>query len=245
MTFLLLVLASIVAWLISTLSGGGSSLILIPVVGIFLGTAAIPPVITIGGLFGNAERSFAYRDKINWQIIRWELPGAIAGGCLGAFTFSQLNLEWVTIIVALFLIVSAITFLVKKGNINFTVKLWYFLPAGFAYAFLSGLIGSMGPVLAPLYLGYGLQKEELLATQATNRIVAHVIKLITYAIFGVLEPSYIGYGVLIGLAAFPGNWLGQILLEKISDQVFRRLVITFIMVSGLLMLWQERQILIF
>jgi uncharacterized membrane protein YfcA len=240
MTFIILTLASIFAWFVSMLAGGGSSLVLIPVVSLCLGATAIPPVITIGGIFGNSERIFAYRENINWQVIKWELPGAIVGGCLGAFTFTQLKLEWVTVIVSFFLIISGISFLIKKEKKSFTVRVWYFLPAGFLYAFLSGIIGSMGSVLAPLYLNYGLKKEELLGTQALNRVVVHIIKIIAYGIFGVLHPDEIGYGIIIGLASIPGNFLGHLVLQKMSDQLFRKLVISFILVSGIIMLWQER-----
>ncbi len=46
---------------------------------------------------------------------------------------------------------------------------------------------------------------------------------------------------MIGVAALPGNWLGQIVIEKMSEQRFQQLVVAFIMFSGILMLWQERQ----
>ncbi|MGH7999327.1 MAG: sulfite exporter TauE/SafE family protein [Brasilonema sp.] len=240
MTFFWLCLASTLGWFISTLAGGGSSLILIPLVGLMLGAAAIPPVITIGCIFGNAERSFAYRQRINWQVIRWELPGALAGSILGVFTLTQLKLEWLTILVALFLIVSGINSIFKPETQSFSVRAWYFLPAGFIYAFLSGIMGGTGPLLAPFYLNYGLKKEELLATQAMTRTVIHLVKIVAYAIFGILTLPYMGYGVLIGIAAFPGNWLGHLTLEKISEQRFQQFLISFIILSGILLLWQQR-----
>ena len=158
---------------------------------------------------------------------------------------TQLDLEWLTIIVAGFLILSSTSFLFKKNDNSFTVKAWYFLPAGFIYAFLSGLIGSMGPLLAPFYINYGLKKEELLATQATSRFVIHGIKIVAYGLFGALQSSYIAYGVLIGLAAFPGNWLGGLVLERMSEKLFQQLVFSFVMFTGLLILWQHRQVLMF
>lgn len=244
MTFVWLCLASILGWFVSTLAGGGSSLVLIPIVGLMLGAAAIPSVLTIGCIFGNAERTFAYRQKINWQVIRWELPGALVGSILGAFTLTKLKLEWLTLVVALFLLVSGISYLIKKETKSFPVRAWYFLPAGFVFAYLSGIIGGTGPLLGPFYLNYGLEKEELLATQAMTRVVIHIVKTIAYSVFGILTLPYIGYGVLIGIAAFPGNWLGHLILEKISEQRFRQLMTFFIIFSGLLLLWQQRYVLL-
>ena len=120
-----------------------------------------------------------------------------------------------------------------------SVFAWYFLPAGFVYSLLSGILGSMGPMLTPFYIGFGLQKEELLATQATARLVVHTIKIISYGIFGVLVSQHLLYGLITGLAAIPGNYLGHMALQRISERRFRQLVMGFVMFSGLLMLWQD------
>lgn len=239
-----LTLGSILGWFISTVAGGGSSLLLMPLVDLLLGPASIPPIITIGAIFGNGERSFAYRNKIDWQVIFWELPASLVGACLGAFTLTQLRLEWLGILVALFLIVSALNYFFKKEQqSSWSIRAWYFLPAGFVYAFLSGIIGSMGSLLAPLYIGYGLEKEELLGTQALTRGVIHIVKAIAYIVFGALTLHHLEYGVILGLAAFPGNWLGNLALEKISEHRFRKLVFAFVLFSGLLILWQQLQLL--
>ncbi len=240
-----LILASIIAWFLSTVAGGGSSLILMPIIGLSLGALAIPPVITTGAIFGNSERSIAYWKKINWEVIKWELPGAIIGGCLGAFILTTMKMEWLGILIALFLLISTVKYIIKPGNKAFTVRVWYFLPVGFLYAFLSGIIGGTVPILLPLYLNYGLEKEELLGTQAINRLVVHLIKLTAYTYFGILKLPFLGYGIILGLAALIGNWLGHITLQKISEQNFKQLVVSFILFSAILMLWQQRQLLIF
>ncbi len=225
--------------------GGGSSLILMPAIGILLGASAIPPVITIGGIFGNAERTYSYWSNINRQILWWELPGALVGAILGSFVLSTLDLEWVVVIVAVFLIGSALSSFLQKSEQSFTVKLWYFLVGGFVYAFLSGLIGSMGPIIAPFYINYGLKKEELLGTQAFVRCFVHSVKLVAYFAFGTLQLPYVGYGIAIGLASFPGNFLGGLVLEKISEKLFRQLVFTFVMFSGFWLLWEHHDLFAF
>jgi len=241
-TIVLLAIASTASWFFSMLAGGGSSLILMPLVGGLLGTQAIPLVMTISGIIGNSERVVVYRDRINWSILRWELPGAVIGAILGAFSLSQLKLEWLSGLVAIFIILSAARFFLKGSEPTFRIKLWYFLPAGFIYAFLSGLIGSMGPIFASFYINAGLEKEAVLATQATNRIVIHAVKILAYIGFGVFHLSHFGYGLLIGCSAVLGNWLGGLMLEKISEQRFQRLVFSLLMMSGFLLLWQSRAI---
>lgn len=236
---------SVVSWFVSTVAGGGSSLLLMPIVGFFLGAGAIAPVITAGAILGNAERVFAYRQHINWSVILWEVPGAIFGSVMGAFILTKVKVEWIAVCVAIFLIVSALNYFLKnfrsqeKDKKGLSILAWYFLPAGFVYSLLSGILGSMGPLLTPFYIGFGLQKEELLATQATARLVVHTIKIFSYGIFGLLLSQHLAYGLITGLAAIPGNYLGHMALQRISERRFRQLVMGFVMFSGLLMLWQD------
>ena len=237
---------SILSWFVSTIAGGGSSLLLMPIIGFFLGAAAIAPVTTVGGIFGNIERVIAYRNRIHWGIILWEAPGAIVGSVIGAFTLAQIQVEWIGIFVALFLIGSALNYFLKNlkpsseaPKQQFLIQTWYFLPAGFIYAILSGIIGSMGSLLAPMYIGFGLQKEELLATQALTRAIIHIVKVFAYSFFGILVTQHIIYGLVTGLTAIPGNWLGHLALQRISEMQFRQLVMIFILVSGLIILGQE------
>lgn len=233
-----LALASSVSWFISTITGGGSSFLMMPIIGLVFGSAAIPPVITVSATFGNTERAIVYWKSIRWAVIRWELTGFAAGSYLGAFTLTNIHGDWLTILIALYILFSAIGLFRKGETSALTMRSWYFLPAGFLYAWLSGILGSIGPILTPLYLGYGLSKEEFLATQAASRAILHFLKIAAYIGFGILSAENLWYGVLIGIAAFPGNWLGHLVVEKISEKLFQQIVLGFMLLSSLLMLGQ-------
>ena len=43
----------------------------------------------------------------------------------------------------------------------------------------------------------------------------------------------------MGLAALPGNWFGHHVLLNISEQLFRRIAMFFVLLSGLLMVGQN------
>lgn len=240
MTILLLALASFVAWFISSLAGGGSPFIIIPMVNFLLEPQAVPPIVTTGMLLGNFQRAFVLWQDIDWRLTWWYLPGAICGAFLGAFVYTQTELQWMQVLLGLFLVSSIFSFRGGKQEQSFQVKGWFFLPAGFVYAFLSGLIGSIGPVLNPFYLNYGLVKEKMIATKSAHVLVVHVAKIVTYATLGALSLPYLGYGLVIGMAAIPANWLGQMALQKISDEQFRQFVIALVTISGVLILWDQR-----
>jgi hypothetical protein len=240
MTIVLLLLASFIAWFISSLAGGGSPFIIVPMVNFLLETQAVPPVVTTGMLLGNLQRTFVFWQDIDWQLTWWYLPGGVLGAILGAFVYTQTQLQWLQILLGLFLVSSVFSFGLGKKEKSFQVQGWFFLPAGFVYAFLSGLIGSIGPVLNPFYLNYGLVKEKMIATKSAHVVVVHVAKIFTYAVFGAFTQSYLWYGLVIGIAAVPANWLGQIVLKKISDEQFRQFVIALVTISGLLILWDQR-----
>lgn len=246
MSIILLTLGSFASWLLSTVAGGGTPFIMIPLIGFFLGSAAIPPVLTTVMLCGHPQRLWLYRKDIDWDITWWYLPGAIVGAVLGAIAFTKVEVEWLPLLLAVFLLVSLISYVPRENSQpSFKVRHWYFLPAGFVFAFLSGMVGSTGPLLNPLYVNHGLLKEDLIGTKSAHLLVAHVVKIITYAIYGALNPTYLLYGILMGVAAFPGNWLGHKLLSRISTQNFQKLLVSFVLITSLLIFWEQRQVLAF
>lgn len=239
MSILWLTLSSFAGWFVSSLTGGGTPLLLVPAIAFFLGAAAVPPVLTISMLLGHPQRIVLYWRDIDWRLMWWYLPGAIVGAILGAFVYTQIQLDWLPILLAVFLIVAAISSSLDKKLDFFAVRAWYFLPAGLIFAFLSGLIGSTGSLLNPLYLNYGLLKEQTIATKSVHLFVVHLVKVLTYAICGALTLEYLKFGCLLGIAALPGNWLGQIVLRKLTQQQFQQFAVAFIALSGILLLGNE------
>jgi uncharacterized membrane protein YfcA len=240
-----LAIVSFFAWLISTLAGGGSPFMLIPLVNSIQGAASVPPVITIGMFLGNAHRIVLFWRYIDWKLTLWYAPGGIVGAMLGAYTFTQIHLDWLQLLIGVFLVVSILGFGLEQKETTFKVKAWYILPAGFVKAFVSGLIGTTGPVLNAFYLNYGLVKEDLIATKATHVVIIHLVKILTYAAFGILSPQVIATGLVIGVVAIPANFLGKYILNQINPQQFRSIVLATMAISGVWMLWGQRDLLVF
>lgn len=243
MTIIGIAIAGFLAWLISTVAGGGGEFIFILAVTYLLGAQAVAPVVTLGNLFAVPSRVLLFRHDIDWRIVRWFLAGAIPGGLAGAWLFTRTEAEWLQLIIALFLISAPFQYRFGDREKSFTVRLWHFLPAGLIVAFFSGLIGGTGPVLNPLYLNYGSVKEEMIGTKSFNSLIMHLTKIGTYATLGALRPEYLLYGVSVGAVAIGASWLGKQWLERISAKRFRQMVVWLMVVSGGFMIWRQSHIL--
>lgn len=238
-----LFVASFVAWFLSMLAGGGSPFILIPMISLMLGAQAVAPVITTGLLIGNAQRGLTFWSDVNWRVTAWYVPGAVVGALIGCYGLTQIHVEGLQLVLGVGLLAMVANYLLAPKERQVTVKAWYFLPISFINAIGSGLIGSTGPVLNPVYFNYGLEKEAMVATKALNKTALHLVKLIAYASFGSLSQEYIAYGLVIGLGAIPANWLGKLVLARMSAQQFRQVVFAFVAISGVAMIWQQRHFL--
>lgn len=235
MTYFILFLAGIVAYIISTLAAGGGALIMVPLVGFYLSPAHVAPVVNLGNMIGRPTRLILFWKHIDWRIVKFYVPFAIAGAFVGGLLFVKLQAQWLQVLLGLFLISTVLQFRFGKKKSIFPMKAAYFMPLGFAVTFTSTLFGATGPIMNPFYLNMGLVKERMIATKTANSFLAGIAQLGSYAFLGALEGDMWFYGLAIGLGATLGNVIGKRQLKKVSNKRFRQYVIALMVLSGVLM----------
>lgn len=233
--YIIVFLAGVLAYIISTLSGGGGSLLLVPVISFLLGSRVTAPVLRLGNLIGAPARIILFWKYIDWKVTKYYVAPAIVASILSAWLFSHLKLEWLQVVVGLFLISTVFQYRFGKKKRSFKMSLQGFAPLGFLVAFFSTLIGATGPVLNPFYLNYGLDKETMIATKTVNSFIIGLVQITSYTALGSLQGRLWLYGIILGAGAAVGNWLGKRYLKKMSSNTFRVFVIIIMVVSGVLM----------
>jgi uncharacterized membrane protein YfcA len=243
----LLGMTSFIAWFISMSLGGGSPLLLIPVISVILGIQAVAPVLTIGLALGQVQRSAMFWDRIHWSLTSWYLPGGIAGAVVGSYLLTQIHLEGLQLVIGLILLLMVLNHALSPKETAEgprspapALKLWFWFPLAFINAVGAGIVGSTGPIMNPVYLAYGLDKEELIGTKALHNTCIHLTKLCAYLALGACSLEHLGYGLLIGLVGLPANVLGKQVLARISQAQFERLLFAFMALSGMWMIWGQR-----
>ncbi len=238
MGFLLLFALGFVCWFFSTVAAGGAATILIPFIAFTLGAQMVAPIISVAALVANPTRVYAFRKNINWQIIRYLLPGSIIGAILGAWSFSKANTQIIQIILGLFLISYILENTLRKSAYTIRMKLSWFFPLGVIVSFLSGLIGATGPIQNPFMLNYGVTKEYLVGTKAINSLFMQITKITAYGFFGIFTTEAVIYGAVVGCGAMIGIFLARDYLKKINTEQFMQCTTTIMFLCGVAMLFK-------
>jgi uncharacterized membrane protein YfcA len=110
---------------------------------------------------------------------------------------------------------------------------WWFAPLGAVGNFLSALVGSVGPLMAPFFLAFGLTKGAYIGTEALAAAIMHLAKVGTYGAANLLSMGNFGIASMLGVASVIGSYLGKHLVDKVPERAFVVIIEVTLAVAGL------------
>jgi len=225
-----------VAFAISTVTGGGAGLLLLPVLRAGLTATHVPVALSIGSTVSSVARLSLFVRNIDWRVVRAFVPLSIPGACLGVWVLGQVTPIYLEAVLGLFLL-GNLPLLLRRNDeppaktpTRATVAL-----LGFLAGFISGLTGAVGLLFNRFYLRYGLSKQAIVATRAANEVLLHLTKLGLYAGFGLFTTDALRAGLVVGVAATIAAVGVKRMLPYIGEPTFRRLGYAAVVVAGAVM----------
>lgn len=222
---------SLVASIVAAVAGFGGSVILLPLVVHLFGIKAAVPILTIAQLIGNASRVWFGRSSIDWKVVGYFCTGCIPSAIAGALLFGSLHASWLEKILGVFLILTLIYR--HSGFKSWEMKLVHFFVLGAIFGAMSALVGTVGPIVAPFFLDYGLVGSAYIATEAMTAVAMHITKGIVYAKFTLLTLETTMVGLTMGAVMILGSYLGKKILDRLPRVWFTRIIEAVILLSGL------------
>lgn len=257
MSFLLVFLASLVAFSLSALGGGGAGLLLVPVLARVVPATMVPAALTVGTVSSSGSKLFAFRSRVRWDITRWFVPAAIPGVVLGAMTLGAIPPLLLQVVLGITL-VAHLRFLRARpapvapseagGAPNASHDHADGLPEplarvrvrllliGFVAGFLSGLTGAVGVLFNRFYFRAGLAPDEVIATRAGNELPLHCLKLALYFALGLLHRQVLLAGAAVALGALLAALVARRVVAFLPPERFQQLGYGAMVFSGLVML---------
>jgi uncharacterized membrane protein YfcA len=223
---------ALLAALISSVTGGGVTIILLPVLVLYFGIQAAMPIVTLALFAAGASRVTVYRRDIDLPVVLWFTLGSLPLTGIGTYLFTIAAPDLLTRVLGGFLIAAVVCQRRFTKPLRRFATAW-FLPIGAAFGFLTGISAAVGAVLAPFFLGYGLRKGAYVGTLGLNIFIIQIVKLAVFGSRNFLHPPVLLYGVLLVPFMIVGTVLGKKLLERVSEPLFVILIEVVMMVAGL------------
>ena len=224
---------ALLASTVTTITSIGAGMIMYGVLGPFLDLKVVIPLVAPAQLLAVALRCWLFRRHLQWRLTALFFLGAVPGIFAGALLFDLLKETALRRIIGVFLLSFAV-YETWRGNESHTMRHPVLLPlGGVAAGALLGSIGIAGPLLAVIFLRYGLLKEDLIAMVALFFLLGNAQRTVLYWQQGFFVDERLALAVAMGLAMLVGVYAGRQVLPYISRELFRRLVLGMLLLFGL------------
>ena len=233
MEIIYITLLVIVASMIGTVSGFGTSTIMVPVLSLFFPIHQTLLFVGIIHWFGDIWKILFFKKGLNWKlIIGFGFTGIIAS-FLGASLSLQTSEEQLFHILGGFLSVYVV-FLFLKPRFHLLQSKLGMVIGGSLSGFFAGIFGVGGAIRGAFLSAFDLPKAEYIATVGFIALFIDSVRLIVYVGGG----THLETVLLSGMIAFiPASFLGAKIAKKIVDRIpqklFRFLISMFHMLIGL------------
>ena len=230
----LLVAAAFGTAIVSAVAGfGGGMLLLAAYVGV-LGPRNAVVVVTIAQLASTAGRMWFNRTEISRRLVGVFSLGAVPGAVAGALLLTATPPHTHARIIGAFLVALVLWRRFRRAAVHLPDPV--FAVIGAVSGLGSGLLGSVGPVVAQFFLARGLVRGAFIGTNASVNFIIHVVKLIVYGHTAVLTHAATLMGLLLIPVSFAGAWVGKRIVIRVPTGAFVIMVDFAMVVSGVAML---------
>ncbi len=229
------VVATAVGFTIAGVAGFGGGVVALPVLVWVFGVREAIPILTISQVLSTVSRVALHRDALNWPVVRNFVIGGLPFSVLGALFFVSIDTQVLVRILGVMMLLFVVYTKLPIGR-NFKMRLWGFVPLGSATGFGSAFLGIPGPFAAVFYLAYGLSASAYIGTSALGMGIIQIPKLIIFGSNDLLTMRVVLMGVGLGAIAAGSAYVGKIILNRVPERIFPRIITAMLLISGVVLL---------
>lgn len=218
----ILLLAGLVAGLLSGAVGFGGGMVLLPVVTSLYGIEVAVPICTIAQLGSNLSKVVMGWKDIQWKQVGFFLLTAAPLTALGAIGFGLVDKQLMSRVLCVFLIIFAV--MKMLGKIHLPHRPATMLIGGGITGFINGMLSLSGPLSSAVFLTLDLAPVAYIASEATAASIMHIIKIIVYNKLDLVNSEILLNGALIAVTMIVGNFVAMRTIRKFHTKTYQRIV---------------------
>jgi uncharacterized protein len=229
---------ALVAEILGTVGGFGSSVLFVPMANFFLDFQSVLAITGIFHVVSNVSKIWLFREHFNWKLVLLIGVPSILLVAIGAYFSAHWNNMYLRIILGIFLCSFAVFFYLKPA-FRVSHSRFNLVFFGGSAGFLAGLIGTGGALRGVALSSLHLSKNVFVWTSAIIDFGVDATRSIIYVRNGFLHAHDWVYVAILIVVAILGSWIGKRLLDKLSETTFSKIVLLMVFVSGMMLLLKE------
>jgi uncharacterized protein len=224
--------------ILGTLSGFGSSTFFVPAASHFERFQLVLALTSILHCFGNLSKLALFRQNFNYRLfILLAVPSIVFTG-LGAFLAGQIQTVYLLKGLGIFLICWSLYFFLK-GRETVQMPVWVAMLLTALSGFSTGLLGTGGAVRGIALASLGTETSVFVGLSAAIDLLGDILRAAIYLENGFMDWSQWHYLPLLLVAAWCGTYLGRMILGRVDQKMFEKIVSAFVLIGGIAMVMEN------
>lgn len=230
--FIFLVL---LAEIVGTIGGFGSSLFFVPIATYFLDFHSVLGITALFHVSSNLSKIILLRKGFDKKLVFSIGIPAVIFVIVGAYLSKLIDTTILEFSLAIFLIVVSLIFLIFK-NLELKPTLPNAIGGGVISGFVAGLLGTGGAIRGLTLAAYNLKMEVFIATSAIIDLAIDSSRSVVYFFNGYMRKDLLYLIPILLVASIIGTYIGKKILTKISEIQFKYIVLLLILATGIITL---------
>jgi len=225
-------LVTLITEVLGTVGGFGSSVFFVPAAQFFFSMQVVLAVTGLLHVFSNISKLVLFGKSINWRIVLGLGISSTLMCIAGAYLTTIVELRYAKVGLGVFLVALS-TFLLLLPSFSLKPGIGIQIGGGGVAGFLAGFIGTGGAIRGLVLASFNLEKNVFVGTSAAIDLGVDVSRTAVYLDNGYLSlESVMIYLPVLLAASFLGSYIGKKLLDRIPAAMFRKIMLSLILVMG-------------
>ena len=226
------ILLALLAEVLGTVGGFGSSLFFVPIASYFLDFYSVLGITALFHVSSNLTKIAFFRKGFDKKLVLSIGIPAVIFVIAGAFLSKFIETKVLEVSLSIFLIVTSLVFFIFK---NFALKpsLSNSIGGGIFSGLIAGLLGTGGAIRGIVLAAYNLKMESFIATSAIIDLAIDSSRSVVYSLNGYVHKHDLDLIPILFLVSIAGTFIGKQILTKISEKQFKSIVLILVFITGI------------
>lgn len=229
------IILSIIAEILGTVGGFGSSVFFVPVANYFLDFQSVLGITALFHLSSNVTKIAFFKKGIDKKLVLYLGIPAVIFVFIGGILSRYFEGFWLTIALGIFLVLLSLIFLIYKKLVLAESKR-NALVGGALSGFFAGILGTGGAIRGITMSAFKMDKAKFIATSAVIDLGIDFTRSFVYYYNGYIHNHDLYLIPILVIVGIVGTYIGKKLLDKISQDQFRTGVLFLILLIGIITL---------